>query len=111
MTAPAALDGKVALVTGASRGIGRAIAGALARQGASVYLGARDETRLAEAVKEILAAGGKASALTLDVSDRSSAQAAVKTIVEAQGHVIVCQRGTVVALRFAVGEPVDVADA
>ena len=85
MTAPA-LEGKVALVTGASRGIGRAIAGALARQGASVYLGARDEGRLAEAVKAILAAGGKASALTLDVSDRSSAHAAVETIVEAQGR-------------------------
>ncbi|PYQ04338.1 MAG: hypothetical protein DMF82_10915, partial [Acidobacteria bacterium] len=72
MTAAGALAGRVALVTGASRGIGRAIARGLAGQGATVYLGARDETRLGEVVKEITAAGGKASSLLLDVSDRSS---------------------------------------
>ena len=86
MTAAGALAGRVALVTGASRGIGRAIARGLAGQGATVYLGARDEARLGEVVKEITAAGGKASSLLLDVSDRSSAQAAVETIVEAQGR-------------------------
>ena len=81
-----AFAGRVALVTGASRGIGRAIARALAGQGAHVYLGARDEARLAEAVKEIAEAGGKASALALDVSDRASAPAAVEAIVAAQGR-------------------------
>ena len=86
MTAAGALAGRVALVTGASRGIGRAIARGLAGQGATVYLGARDEARLGEVVKEITAAGGKASSLLLDVSDRSSAQAAVEAIVEAQGR-------------------------
>ncbi len=86
MTAAGALAGRVALVTGASRGIGRAIARALAGQGATVYLGARDEARLAEAVKEITAAGGKASSLLLDVSDRASAPAAVEAIVGAQGR-------------------------
>jgi 3-oxoacyl-[acyl-carrier protein] reductase len=86
VTAAGVLAGRVALVTGASRGIGRAIARALAGQGAAVYLGARDESRLAEAVKEITAAGGKASALALDVSDRASVQAAVDAIVEAQGR-------------------------
>jgi len=86
VTAAGALAGRVALVTGASRGIGRAIARALAGQGATVYLGARDEARLAEAVEEITAAGGKASSLLLDVSDRASAPAAVEAIVGAQGR-------------------------
>jgi len=86
VSATGTLAGRIALVTGASRGIGRAIARALAGQGASVYLGARDEARLAEAVKEITAAGGKASAAALDVSDRASAQAVIDAIVEAQGR-------------------------
>jgi len=86
VTGAGVLGGRIALVTGASRGIGRAIARALAGQGASVYLGARDEARLAEAVREITSAGGKACAVTLDVSDRASAQAAVDAIVEAQGR-------------------------
>jgi 3-oxoacyl-[acyl-carrier protein] reductase len=81
-----ALESRVALVTGASRGIGRAIARVLAAQGATVYLGARDAARLAEVVEEIGAAGGKASALALDVSDRASAKAAIEAVVEAQGR-------------------------
>jgi 3-oxoacyl-[acyl-carrier protein] reductase len=86
VTAAGALAGRIALVTGASRGIGRAIARCLASQGATVYLGARDEARLGEAIKEITGAGGQASSLLLDVRDRSSAQAAVEAIVEAQGR-------------------------
>ena len=81
-----ALEGRVSLVTGASRGIGRAIARRLAAQKANVYLGARDAARLAEAVGEIAAAGGKATAVSLDVSDRASVQAAVEGIVKAQGR-------------------------
>ena len=55
---PGALAGKVALVTGASRGIGRAIAKALAAEGALVVLGARDGARLQEVVAEITGRGG-----------------------------------------------------
>ncbi|HET8645799.1 MAG TPA: 3-oxoacyl-[acyl-carrier-protein] reductase [Vicinamibacteria bacterium] len=80
------LDGKVSLVTGASRGIGRAIARELARRGAFVFLGARDEARLAEAVGEIEAQGGRAAALPLEVADRASVDAAFDAILKAQGR-------------------------
>ena len=86
MMADGALEGRVCLVTGASRGIGRAIARRLAAQQATVDLGARDAARLSEAVGEIAAAGGKATAVSLDVSDRASVQAAVEGIVKAQGR-------------------------
>ena len=62
------LEGKTALVTGASQGIGEAVARLLARQGARVVLAARKEGRLREVAGEIEAAGGMAHPLTLDVS-------------------------------------------
>ena len=80
------LTGKVALVTGASRGIGRAVALELAGRGAFVYLGARDEAKLAEAVTAIEAAGGQAAALALEVSDRASVDAAIEAILSAKGR-------------------------
>jgi 3-oxoacyl-[acyl-carrier protein] reductase len=83
----AELEGKVALVTGASRGIGRAIARELARRGAFVYLGARDEGKLAEAVREIEGQGGRAAALTLEVADRASVEAGFDAILKAQGRI------------------------
>lgn len=81
------LNGKVSVVTGASRGIGRAIAVALAAQGASVVLAARDEGKLAEGVREIEAAGGKAMPIVMDVADRASIDAAFERILEVQGRV------------------------
>lgn len=62
-----ALDGRVALVTGASSGLGRAFAAALAGAGASVFLVARREDKLREAVAEIAAAGGEAAYHVTDV--------------------------------------------
>ena len=80
------LEGRVSLVTGASRGIGRAIARAMAAEGAHVVLAARDAAKLAEAVGEIAAAGGRAEALTIDVADRASVEAALAHVVSAHGR-------------------------
>jgi 3-oxoacyl-[acyl-carrier protein] reductase len=80
------LAGRVALVTGASRGIGRAIATRLAAQGAHVVAAARADH--AEAVvADIGTAGGRADALTLDIAEAGSAERAVGGIVERLGRI------------------------
>lgn len=77
--------GKVALVTGASRGIGRAIALRLAAQGATVVAAARGDNA-AETVAAITAAGGRGEALALDVTDADAAVAAVQGVAAAHGR-------------------------
>jgi len=71
------LNGKVAIVTGAAQGIGRAIATRLAEEGAKVAIADIDEAIAATTAGEIRAAGGHAVALKLDVSSLDSAMAAV----------------------------------
>jgi 3-oxoacyl-[acyl-carrier protein] reductase len=80
-------DGRIALVTGASQGIGRACALALAEAGATVALAARNETKLAEVAAEIKAAGGKAAAFALDVASEESIKAGAKAVLERFGKV------------------------
>ena len=80
------LDGRIAIVTGASRGIGRAIARRLASQGAHVIAAARAENAR-DVVGEIVAAGGKAEALSLDVTEASSAEAAVTAAFGRHGRI------------------------
>jgi len=79
------LTGKVALVTGASRGIGRAIAARLGSQGALVVAAARGDHAQACA-DAILADGGRAEALTLDVTDAAAVEAAPGAIVKRHGR-------------------------
>lgn len=74
------LDGRVALVTGASSGIGRAIAMAFAAAGARVALGARRLDRLESLAADIRGAGGEALAVALDVTDRNAIATALDTV-------------------------------
>jgi NAD(P)-dependent dehydrogenase (short-subunit alcohol dehydrogenase family) len=69
------LAGQVAIVTGAGRGIGRAIAGALGREGATVVLAARSDSELRGVVREIDQAGGRALAVPTDVRQEASVEA------------------------------------
>ena len=80
-------DGKVAVVTGASRGIGREIAVALAEAGAMVICAARDQAKLEAVVAEVTAAGGQASAQVVDVSSRESIEALVSSTITAHGRI------------------------
>ena len=77
------LAGKIALVTGASRGIGRAIAHELAQRGATIAINFRNGCDAAESLRtEIVEAGGDASTLKGDVSDNAQARSVIQQVVE-----------------------------
>ena len=81
------MDGRVALVSGASSGLGRHFAGVLARAGARVALGARRAGETQKAADEIVAAGGTAVAVALDVTDETSINAAFDVAADKWGAV------------------------
>ena len=105
------LTGRVALVTGASSGLGAGFAKALAAAGAKVVLAARRADRLSEHVAEIEAAGGQAVAVSLDVTDEASTKAAYDAAEAAFGTVdtIIANAG-VATEKMALGLSVDEVD-
>jgi NAD(P)-dependent dehydrogenase (short-subunit alcohol dehydrogenase family) len=88
-------DTPAAVVTGANRGIGRAVALGLADAGYAVAVTARDETSCAEVVSRITSAGGTALALPCDVTDEASVERAAKGVLERFGsvHTVVANAG------------------
>jgi len=89
------LSGRIALVTGASQGIGRACALELARNGATVAVAARSLDKLESVAAEIAAAGGTAKAFALDVASEESIKACAKAVVAEFGavHILVNNAG------------------
>ncbi|HEY6371692.1 MAG TPA: 3-oxoacyl-[acyl-carrier-protein] reductase [Candidatus Sulfotelmatobacter sp.] len=81
------LSARVALVTGASQGIGRSCALRLAKEGAAVALAARNQEKLNELVQEITGAGGKAAAFALDVADEEQVKSTGKAILAQFGKI------------------------
>ena len=81
------LQGRVALVTGAGRGIGRAISVALAIEGAKVAVASRSQAELDDVVSQICSAGGTAAAFIADLSDRSVPKTLVSQVKEQFGPV------------------------
>jgi 3-oxoacyl-[acyl-carrier protein] reductase len=89
------LSGRIALVTGASQGIGRACALELAKAGATVALAARNVEKLEAVAAEIAAAGGVAKAFALDVASEESIKACAKAVIAEFGtvHILVNNAG------------------
>jgi len=83
----ASLEGKTALVTGASQGIGRACALQLAKSGARIALAARNQAKLDEVAAEITAAGGTAQVFVLDVANEESVKSTAKAVIAQFGAV------------------------
>jgi 3-oxoacyl-[acyl-carrier protein] reductase len=81
------LEGRVALVTGASQGIGHACALALSAQGASVAVAARNQQKLDELVQQIATGGGKAAAFVMDVSDEEQIKSGIKAALAQFGKI------------------------
>src|SRR5207302_3591315 len=81
------LDGKVALVTGASRGLGLQIAHALGEAGAAVAITARREDGLAEARQQLEAGGIRVMSVRCDIARSEDVQAGVDQVLQAWGHI------------------------
>ena len=81
------LQGRTALVTGSSSGIGRAIATRFAREGADVVINGRDEKKIADVVKEIVAIGRRALGIRANVGSFAESKAMVEQAVAELGHI------------------------
>jgi gluconate 5-dehydrogenase len=107
MTHAFSLDGRVALVTGASRGIGFAIAEALADNGARVLLNGRDRTMLLRKTEEIRAKGGKAEVAAFDVTEAATVVKAVADAADKFGRLDILVNNAGIQHRVALTEWTD----
>lgn len=108
MSSDKPLAGRVAIVTGSGRRIGREIAEALARAGAAVVVNARGNQAQADAaVAAIEAAGGRAIAVLADVSRRAEAERLVATTVDKLGRLDILVNNAAVRAKRAIGEITD----
>ena len=103
-TAQKRLAGKVALVTGASRGIGRGIAEGLGREGADVVVLARDETQIQEVARGVREGGVKALALRCDVTSEDETQASARAALDEFGKIDVLINNAGIGKRGKVDE-------
>lgn len=99
-----ALHGKVAVVTGASRGAGQAIAARLAREGMAVAMLARGEHDLRAAAEEVVHAGGQALAIPADIADESAVSRAIERTVAAFGRIDLLVNNAGIGARGRVDE-------
>lgn len=99
---------KLALITGANKGLGFETARQLGRQNIKVLVGARDETRGREAAEKLRAEGFEAEFILLDVSDEKTHEAAVKYIEENYGKLDILINNAGIVLETLVGTPSDV---
>ena len=107
MTGPFSLDGRVALVTGASRGIGFAIAEALADAGARVLLNGRDRTMLTRKADELRAKSGKAEAVVFDVTDATASCKAIADAADRLGRLDILVNNAGIQHRVALTDWTD----
>ena len=98
------LDGKVAVVTGASSGIGEATAEALAAEGATVVVAARREDRLADLTKRVEEGGGRVLAAACDVTDEAQAHGLIRKAEDEFGRVDILVNNAGVMLLSTVGK-------
>jgi NAD(P)-dependent dehydrogenase (short-subunit alcohol dehydrogenase family) len=101
------LDGKIAVVTGASQGIGFATADALSEAGAHVVLTDMNGKKVHAARDQLLALGRKASSLMLDVTDAAAVQKVQDEIIQTHGHVDILVNNAGIAMSFIPAEVMD----
>jgi NAD(P)-dependent dehydrogenase (short-subunit alcohol dehydrogenase family) len=102
------IEGKVAIITGAGSGIGRAMANLFAKEGAKIVAGEWNDKTLTEVVAEVHAAGSEITGMKFNVANQAEAESLVDTAVSTYGRLdILCNNAGVMDLNHGVGEVTD----